>query len=189
MRTACGRWGRTCSQACVLPGILSHPSHSCWTWWSGVGGLGVGRHVAVAWRHVTHSMSHDSTCWASRGTCRTHPGMRLACLATHRRSHVTRSMSCDPMRRASQGTRLTCVWVAGCITEGCQTRPWCWMHRCGAGGLGVTSECTALLSRRSDLGGYRTVASAHALRQPTSCRSKYFYNQRPWVPNLIGSWA
>src|SRR5882724_9296761 len=51
----------------------------------------------------------------------------------------------------------------------------------------VTSECTALLGRRSDLGGYRTVASAHALRQPTSCGSEYFYNQRPRVPNLIGS--
>ena len=37
------------------------------------------------------------------------------------------------------------------------------------------------------LGGFRTVASARALCQPTSCRSKYFYNQRPQVRNLIGT--
>src|SRR5882724_5587035 len=36
-------------------------------------------------------------------------------------------------------------------------------------------------------GGFRTVASAHALSQPTSCRSEYFYNQRPRVWNLIGT--
>ena len=35
--------------------------------------------------------------------------------------------------------------------------------------------------------GFRTVASARALRQPTSCRSEYFYNQHPQVPNLIGT--
>jgi len=35
--------------------------------------------------------------------------------------------------------------------------------------------------------GFRTVASARALRQPTSCGSEYFYNQRPQVPNLIGT--
>ena len=34
-------------------------------------------------------------------------------------------------------------------------------------------------------GGFRTVASAHVLRQPTSCRSEYFYNQCPRVQNLI----
>src|SRR5882724_3036301 len=33
--------------------------------------------------------------------------------------------------------------------------------------------------------GFRTVASARALHQPTSCGSKYFYNQRPRVRNLI----
>ena len=32
----------------------------------------------------------------------------------------------------------------------------------------------------------QTVASAHALHQPTSCGSEYFYNQRPRVWNLIG---
>src|SRR5882724_7508819 len=35
-------------------------------------------------------------------------------------------------------------------------------------------------------GGFQTVASAHALHQPTSCGSEYFYNQCPQVPNLIG---
>src|SRR5882724_6494137 len=35
------------------------------------------------------------------------------------------------------------------------------------------------------LGGFRTVASACVLRQPTSCGSEYFYNQRPQVLNLI----
>ena len=35
--------------------------------------------------------------------------------------------------------------------------------------------------------GFRTVASAHALCQPTSCGSEYFYNQRPQVRNLIGT--
>src|SRR5882724_13472124 len=35
--------------------------------------------------------------------------------------------------------------------------------------------------------GFRTVASAHALRQPTSCGSKYFYSQCPQVWNLIGT--
>src|SRR5882724_6923511 len=35
--------------------------------------------------------------------------------------------------------------------------------------------------------GFLTVASAHALHQPTSCRSEYFYNQRPQVQNLIGT--
>ena len=35
--------------------------------------------------------------------------------------------------------------------------------------------------------GFRTVASAHALGQPTSCGSKYFYNQCPQVQNLIGT--
>src|SRR5882724_13674226 len=33
--------------------------------------------------------------------------------------------------------------------------------------------------------GFQTVASAHALHQPTSCRSEYFYNQHPQVRNLI----
>jgi len=51
----------------------------------------------------------------------------------------------------------------------------------------VTSECTALLGQELGSDGYQTVASARALRQPTSCRSKYFYNQRPQVPNLIGT--
>ena len=36
-------------------------------------------------------------------------------------------------------------------------------------------------------GGFRTVASARALRQPTSCGSEYFYNQCPQVRNLIGT--
>src|SRR5882724_2973131 len=36
-------------------------------------------------------------------------------------------------------------------------------------------------------GGFQTVASARALRQLTSCRSEYFYNQRPRVRNLIGT--
>jgi len=31
------------------------------------------------------------------------------------------------------------------------------------------------------------VASAHVLRQPTSCGSEYFYDQCPQVPNLIGT--
>ena len=53
--------------------------------------------------------------------------------------------------------------------------------------MGVTSECTALLGRRSVSEGFRTVASARALRQPTSCGSEYFYNQRPQVQNLIGT--
>src|SRR5882724_1255646 len=35
--------------------------------------------------------------------------------------------------------------------------------------------------------GFRTVASARALHQPTSCGSKYFYNQCPQVRNLIGT--
>src|SRR5882724_856176 len=35
--------------------------------------------------------------------------------------------------------------------------------------------------------GFRTVASARALRQPTSCGSEYFYNQCPRVRNLIGT--
>src|SRR5882724_8145189 len=35
--------------------------------------------------------------------------------------------------------------------------------------------------------GFQTVASAHALHQPTSCGSEYFYNQCPQVPNLIGT--
>src|SRR5882724_13123788 len=35
--------------------------------------------------------------------------------------------------------------------------------------------------------GFQTVASAHALHQPTSCRSKYFYNRCPQVPNSIGT--
>src|SRR5882724_10514902 len=33
--------------------------------------------------------------------------------------------------------------------------------------------------------GFQTVASARALRQPTSCGSEYFYNQCPQVQNLI----
>src|SRR5882724_10709101 len=33
--------------------------------------------------------------------------------------------------------------------------------------------------------GFWTVTSAHALCQPTSCGSKYFYNQCPQVWNLI----
>src|SRR5882724_8830420 len=33
--------------------------------------------------------------------------------------------------------------------------------------------------------GFRTMASAHVLRQPTSCGSKYFYSQHPQVRNLI----
>src|SRR5882724_10723473 len=37
------------------------------------------------------------------------------------------------------------------------------------------------------LGGFRTVASARALRQPTNCGSEYFYNQCPQVRNLIGT--
>ena len=36
-------------------------------------------------------------------------------------------------------------------------------------------------------GGFRTVGSARALHQPTSCGSEYFYNQCPQVPNLIGT--
>ena len=36
-------------------------------------------------------------------------------------------------------------------------------------------------------GGFQTVASARALRQPTSCGSEYFYNQCPQVQNLIGT--
>ena len=36
-------------------------------------------------------------------------------------------------------------------------------------------------------GGYQTVASAHVLRQPTTCRSEYFYHQCPRVRNLIGT--
>src|SRR5882724_9447142 len=51
----------------------------------------------------------------------------------------------------------------------------------------VTSECTALLGRRSVSEGFQTVASACVLRQPTSCGSEYFYNQRPQVWNLIGT--
>ena len=51
----------------------------------------------------------------------------------------------------------------------------------------VTSECTALLGRRSGFGGVQTVASARVLRQPTSCGSKYFYSQCPQVQNLIGT--
>src|SRR5882724_10659569 len=35
--------------------------------------------------------------------------------------------------------------------------------------------------------GFRTVASARVLCQPTSCRSEYFYNQCPQVWNLIGT--
>src|SRR5882724_7294267 len=35
--------------------------------------------------------------------------------------------------------------------------------------------------------GFWTVASARALRQPTSCGSEYFYNQCPQVWNLIGT--
>ena len=35
--------------------------------------------------------------------------------------------------------------------------------------------------------GFQTVASARALRQPTSCGSEYFYNQCPQVRNLIGT--
>jgi len=35
--------------------------------------------------------------------------------------------------------------------------------------------------------GFQTVASARALRQPTSCGSEYFYNQCPQVLNLIGT--
>src|SRR5882724_1802173 len=35
--------------------------------------------------------------------------------------------------------------------------------------------------------GFWTVASARALCQPTSCGSKYFYNQPPQVSNLIGT--
>src|SRR5882724_8324779 len=37
------------------------------------------------------------------------------------------------------------------------------------------------------LGGFWTVASACALRQPNSCGSEYFYNQCPQVWNLIGT--
>ena len=37
------------------------------------------------------------------------------------------------------------------------------------------------------LEGFRTVASARALCQPTSCGSEYFYNQCPQVWNLIGT--
>jgi len=37
------------------------------------------------------------------------------------------------------------------------------------------------------LDGFRTVASAHALCQPTSRVSEYFYNQCPQVRNLIGT--
>src|SRR5882724_3339109 len=35
--------------------------------------------------------------------------------------------------------------------------------------------------------GFWTVASAHALCQPTSCGSKYLYSQCPQVQNLIGT--
>ena len=43
------------------------------------------------------------------------------------------------------------------------------------------------LARDRVLEGFWTVASARVLRQPTSCRSKYFYNQCPRVRNLIGT--
>src|SRR5882724_10276217 len=56
-------------------------------------------------------------------------------------------------------------------------------------GMGILLRVSALhysaRDRVSD--GFRTVASARALRQPTSCRSEYFYNQRPQVWNLIGT--
>src|SRR5882724_916723 len=57
-------------------------------------------------------------------------------------------------------------------------------------------RCSNILLRVSALhysagdwvsGGFQTVASAHALCQPTSCGSEYFYNQRPQVRNLIGT--
>src|SRR5882724_13522056 len=51
----------------------------------------------------------------------------------------------------------------------------------------VMSECTALLGQRLGSEGFQTVASARALRQPTSCGSEYFYNQCPRVQNLIGT--
>ena len=35
--------------------------------------------------------------------------------------------------------------------------------------------------------GFQILASACALHQPTSCGSKYFYNQCPQVRNLIGT--
>src|SRR5882724_8080533 len=56
------------------------------------------------------------------------------------------------------------------------------------------SRCSNILLRESALhysagdqvlGGFWTVASACALCQPTSCGSKYFYNQCPRVRNLI----
>src|SRR5882724_11583886 len=58
------------------------------------------------------------------------------------------------------------------------------------------SRCSNILLRVSALhysagdqvaGGFRTVASAHVLCQPTSCGSEYFYNQCPRVRNLIGT--
>src|SRR5882724_6223859 len=48
----------------------------------------------------------------------------------------------------------------------------------------VTSECTALLGRRSGFGGVSD-SGFSSCAEPTSCGSKYFYNQCPRVQNLI----
>ena len=50
----------------------------------------------------------------------------------------------------------------------------------------VTSECTALLSRRLGFGGVSD-SGFSSCAVPTSCGSKYFYNQCPQVRNVIGT--
>jgi len=54
---------------------------------------------------------------------------------------------------------------------------------------GVTSECTALLAGDRILVGIGQWLQLMRCANLTSCGSEYFYNQRPRVPNLIGSWA
>src|SRR5882724_4076899 len=106
-------------------------------------------------------------------------GIKMIC-ALHNHPIVFRHSSPSAMAQTKQYAQ---------ISTGAKGSPAKWagsLFKSNASFVTVTSECTALLGRRSGSGGYRTVASAHALRQPTSCGSEYFYNQCPRVPNLIG---
>src|SRR5882724_10231210 len=53
--------------------------------------------------------------------------------------------------------------------------------------IAVTSECTALLSRKSGVGGVSDSGFSLCTVPTYYCRSEYFYNQCPQVQNLIGT--
>src|SRR5882724_1416456 len=52
---------------------------------------------------------------------------------------------------------------------------------------GVMSECTALLSQKSGVGGVSDSGFSSCAVPTYYCGSEYFYNQHPQVWNLIGT--